>query len=198
MSNGQTIPATSRNSDLGDHELEVLEHIAGAQTVRQREIARIIGISLGMTNSILKRLARKGLITIRKVNNRNIMYAVSPAGFEEIAKRSYRYLKRTIRNVVVYRETIESLVSLVAEQGFDEIDLVEASDLDFIVEHACQESALQYRGALHARRSSTDGSRCFQLHSERLEPPAGRRSLKQLENAILNGAKEAYLSEVLI
>lgn len=196
MSNSPESPAASLHADLGDHELEVLEHIAGAQTVRQRDIAQIIGMSLGMTNAILKRLARKGLITIRKVNNRNIMYAVSSDGFEEIARRSYRYLRRTIRNVVVYRETIESLVDLVAGRGFSDLDLIEASDLDFIVEHACERARIRYRRS--SMSSSGHDAETFLLHSERLEPPVGRRSLKELEAAILNGAREAYLSEVLI
>lgn len=186
-----------------DPELEVLRHIAGQKDVRQRDIAQIIGMSLGMTNAILKRLARKGFITIRKVNNRNIIYAVSPAGFDEIAHRSYRYLKRTIRNVVVYRETIESLVELIAGQGFTEIDLIEESDLDFIVEHACGEAEVKYRRlptsqATAHERGTADHDGAFLLHSEQLEPPAGRRSLSELEGAILNGAREAYLSEVLI
>lgn len=194
MSNETMNADTSISSHLMDPELEVLQHLAHAQDVRQRDLARIIGISLGMTNAILKRLALKGLITIRKVNNRNIIYAVSTAGFEEIGRRSYRYLKRTIRNVVVYRETIDSLVRLIAGQGFEQIDLIEESDLDFIVEHACGEASLRYR----RRWASAGESAAFLLHSERLEPPAGRRTLEELESAILKGEREAYLSEVLI
>ena len=186
----------SNSSHLADPELELLQHIAHAEDVRQRDLARIIGMSLGMTNAILKRLAHKGLLTIRKVNNRNIIYAVSPEGFEEIGRRSYRYLKRTIKNVVVYRETIESFVALIAGQGFEEIDLIEESDLDFIVEHACGAAAVRYRKRRRAADSGTDTT--FLLHSEQLEPPVGRRSLGELESAILGGAREAYLSEVLI
>jgi len=189
----------SNTSQLVDHELEVLRHIASVNDVRQRDLAQIIGMSLGMTNAILKRLARKGLITIRKVNNRNIMYAVSPDGFEEIASRSYRYLKRTIKNVVVYRETIESLVGLISEQGFREIDLVDASDLDFIVEHACTAASVKYaRRRAKAVAGDPEPDTAFLLHSERHEPPSGRRSLTELESAIRSGAREAYLSEVLI
>ncbi len=219
----------SESSHLVDHELEVLEHLAQAEDVRQRDLARIIGMSLGMTNAILKRLAHKGFITIRKVNNRNIMYAVSPDGFEEIAQRSYRYLKRTIKNVVVYRETIDSLVRLIADQGYAELELMEPSDLDFIVEHACEVKGVTFaRGratnqgrspsgaatadrpaaapgaanvATAARRARTDDAEPngrFLLHSERIEPPSGRRTLAELEHAIVSGAREAYLSEVLI
>ena len=61
--------------------------------MHQRDLARIVGLSLGMTNAILKRL-------VKKVNNRNIQYIVSPKGINEITRRSYRYFKRTIKNVV--------------------------------------------------------------------------------------------------
>ena len=159
MSNEPPNTDASFSSDLIDPELEVLRHIAHAENVRQRDLARIIGMSLGMTNAILKRLAQKGLITMRKVNNRNIMYAVSPDGFEEIARRSYRYLKRTIKNVVVYRETIESLVELIVEQGFKEINLLEESDLDFIVERACGVASVRYRRRRAAASSASGWSR---------------------------------------
>ena len=202
--------AHDTNHDSHDRELLVLEHIAKAAIVRQRDIARIVGMSLGMTNSILKRLTRKGLITIRKINNRNVMYAVSPRGFDQIARRSYRYLRRTIKNVVSYRQTIESLVLLVKSQGFSEVGLVDDSDLDFIVEHACLEAGLRFRSV-----STTDlagpslrGDRDrigndvsaprFLLYSEKHEPPAGRRGLDDIERAITSGECEAFLSELLI
>jgi DNA-binding MarR family transcriptional regulator len=181
--------------DIQDRELQVLEHIAVAQNVRQRDIAQIIGMSLGMTNAILKRLARKGFITMRKVNNRNIMYAVSAAGFEQIARRSYRYFRRTIRNVVVYKKTIESLVLLVASQGFTELTVVDESDLDFIIEHACRHAGIRFTRVAAIKRATADS---FILYSERHEPPAGRRDLKELEQVITQGARETFLSELLI
>ena len=44
-----------------------------------------------MTNSILKRLATKGFLTMRKVN-RNIHYLVTAEGIDLIARRN-RYLR---------------------------------------------------------------------------------------------------------
>jgi len=225
LSDASIADETSRDSH--DRELQVLQHIAEATVVRQRDIARIVGMSLGMTNSILKRLARKGLITIRKINNRNVMYAVSPRGFEQIARRSYRYLRRTVKNVVVYRRTIESLITLAAAEGFGEVDLIGESDLDFVVEHACRLASVELRRVPAADRpigstaalpgadasgpaevppksgapggaSGTTDKPPFLLHSERLEPPAGRRGLDDIERAIVGGACEAYLSELLI
>ena len=105
--------------------------------VHQRDLSRIIGLSLGMTNAILKRLAQQGLLQVRKVNNRNIQYVVSAKGMEEIAHRSYRYLKRTLKNVVYYKEAIDRLILDVEAQGYRLLVLVGNSDLDFIVEHLC-------------------------------------------------------------
>jgi len=37
-----------------------------------------VGLSLAMTNAILRRLVKKGWLKIKKVNNRNMQYIVSP------------------------------------------------------------------------------------------------------------------------
>jgi DNA-binding MarR family transcriptional regulator len=130
-----------------EKELELLEAIYTREEVHQRDLANVLGISLGMTNSILKRLVKKGLLTIQKVNNRNIMYAVSPDGIDAIARRSYRYFKRTIKNVVYYRQKIEDIIGTARAAGHREVVLIGASDLDFIVEHACYKHSLHFSTA---------------------------------------------------
>ena len=115
-----------------------------------------------MANAILKRLVQKGLLKIQKVNNRNIRYVVSPRGMERIARRSYRYFRQTVKNVVYYKEAIEELLDLVEARGVTEIVLIGASDLDFIVEHLCAKhrlglapgAARPYRGAVNGQRFS--------------------------------------------
>ena len=82
-----------------------------------------------MTNSILKRFAEKGLISIKKVNNRNIHYALTSEGMEEIGRRSWGYFKRTIKNVVVYREAINEIIQEAMDDGYEQIVLVGQSDL---------------------------------------------------------------------
>ena len=124
--------------DNQEKELEILESIYESHDkVRQRDLARILGMSLGMTNAILKRLVQKGLLVMRKVNSRNILYIVSPAGVEAITRRSYRYLRRTIGNVARFRDSIEEMVREAKRKGFEGVLLIGASDLTFIVEHAC-------------------------------------------------------------
>ena len=156
-----------------DKELAILSHIARTTKVRQRDLSHVIGMSLGMTNAILKRLVRRGYLTVRKVNNRNVAYAVTPAGVEAIAKRSYRFFRRTIRNIVYYREAIESFVREVKQRGYRGIVFAGVSDLDFIVQHACDICGMRYltdESSIEAAK--TRGGELFLLYSESHIPGA--------------------------
>ena len=164
-------------------EIDLLEKILESSSdIRQRDLARIIGLSLGMANAILKRLVQKGLLKIQKVNNRNIRYVVSPRGMERIARRSYRYFRQTVKNVVYYKEAIEELLDLVKARGVTEIVLIGPSDLDFIVEHLCAKHRLALRRA--GKTAPELNRQRFLLYSEKLANtaplPAGAESLRRL------------------
>ena len=180
--------------DPSEKELEILENVYNSSShVSQRDLAHIADLSLGMTNTILKRLAGKGWITIRKVNNRNIHYVVTPSGVDIILRKSYRYFKRTIKNVVYYREAIEALVKEVAELGYTGVLLVGRSDLDFIVEHACR------RYEIPLLRHDPDGeedAKTFYLYAETYIPDDEEDDKEAGEEEKLTG--RGYLQKVLI
>jgi DNA-binding MarR family transcriptional regulator len=153
-----------------EKEVEILERISRSKsTIHQRDLARIIGLSLGMTNSILKRLTRKGLLQVKKVNNRNIQYMVSPAGMEAIARGSYRYFRRTLKNVVAYKEAMDQLVQEIKRKGCRRLVLVGKSDLDFIVEHFCDKYRIGYRNEQGFSSDLPGENGDFLLYSENLE-----------------------------
>ena len=127
-----------------DKEAIILEHIYYDDSLKQRELADKAGISLGMTNAILKRLIEKGWLMTKRLNSRNISYVVSPAGMEEIFKRGYRYFKRTIDDVILYKTQIEDLVSEAAKSGYECVALVGKSDLGFLVEYACGKEGVEF------------------------------------------------------
>ncbi|HOV64876.1 MAG TPA: winged helix-turn-helix transcriptional regulator, partial [Spirochaetia bacterium] len=50
-----------------EKEIEILKNIHDPPgSIRQRELSEIVGLTLGMTNTILKRFVQKGWITMRK------------------------------------------------------------------------------------------------------------------------------------
>ena len=167
-----------------EKELAILEKIHKSKdSIKQRDLAKIAGLSLGMTNAIVKRLIDKGFITVKKVNNRNIRYAVSPLGIEEISKRSLKYFKRTIKNIVVYKEALSDVIDMIKDDGFIEVVLVGKSDIDFIIEHECMKKALRFSKTAAA----TNEKGIYFLFSENIEP----------ETAV-EAENRSYLKNILI
>ena len=153
-----------------ERELDILQNISeSTKPIHQRDLAEIIGLSLGMTNAILKQLVQKGWLKVNKINNRNIQYMVSPQGMEEIARRSFRYFKRTIKNVVYYKEALDQFAREVSTKGFDAIVLVGTSDLDFVIEHVCQKNKVSFIKVDSEREIDNKDGNHFILYSEGID-----------------------------
>ena len=117
----------------------------------------------------------------KRLNSRNISYVVSPAGMEEIFKRGYRYFKRTIDDVILYKAQIEKLVSEAAKSGYRCVALVGKSDLDFLVEYACGKEGIEF-----SREDKTPiNAKVFALYGEKLEAPNKELEKCYLKNIII-------------
>jgi DNA-binding MarR family transcriptional regulator len=166
------------NSSLPDTEYLILEKVydfsESQSPLRQRDLAQMAGTSLGMTNAILKRLARKGWITIKKLNSRTIHYAVTLEGVNEIIRRSYGYFKRTIKNVFFYKERIDQAIGDAKRRGAVSALLVGQSDLDFIVEYSCHRHGLQFLRAPDRNNAPPVDDTTLQVYAEAL-PLTGRQ-----------------------
>lgn len=79
----------------------------------QRKLAQALGISVGKVNFCLKALIERGLVKARNFrDSRNklaYMYFLTPAGFEEKARVSLRYLKQKLQEYETLRSEIEEL-----------------------------------------------------------------------------------------
>lgn len=158
---------------IDDHEyqaLKLLEEYEAEPREKsgpsQRDIARALNMSVGMTNAIIKRLAAKGWLVINKVNGRNLSYVLTPEGTKEVAKRSYRYLRRTIGNVVRWKDAIDAEVVKAKEAGCSRVLLVGDSDLDFIVEHAANRHGLVFVRSFDVRNEDSFIKKSLVLLSE--------------------------------
>jgi hypothetical protein len=124
---------------------ERTDETAPVPHVSQRSIAGALGMSVGLTNAILKRLMEKGFVMMQRINHNNVHYLVTPAGFDQIAKRSYRYLRRTIGHVVRYKERLRAFCHGQKHAGIEEIVLIGESDLTFILEWCAEKEGLGFR-----------------------------------------------------
>jgi len=111
---------------------------------KQREIAAGMGLSLGMTNAVLRRFANKGWIMSKKISARNIRYILTPDGMNELAHRSYNYVRRTFKEVRDCGTAVEQRIMQAKEQGCTKVLLYGESDIAFIIEWACRRAGVEF------------------------------------------------------
>jgi DNA-binding MarR family transcriptional regulator len=92
------------------NEFAVIQEVARSPGQTQREISRGARLSLGMTNLLLLRLAKKGYIKVRPVDWKRSEYLLTPKGAAEKARVSFRYARHAIE---LFRRIVESVQSRV-------------------------------------------------------------------------------------
>ena len=78
-------------------ELALMREIEREPIRTQRDLSRSVEISLGMTNLLLKRLARRGLIKVRQLDWKRTQYLLTPKGALEKTRKTYDYARYTVR-----------------------------------------------------------------------------------------------------
>lgn len=99
-----------------DLDRRILHEVEAGRGVSQRFLARHIGVALGLTNLLLRRLARRGLIEIVKIRPNRVRYVITPAGVTEKARMTRAYLDYSIRFYAEARQRLQdSFATLSAE-----------------------------------------------------------------------------------
>ena len=71
---------------ISEKEYAIIREIHKNHIPDQRTLATRTGISLGMTNIIIKKLIKKGYIKAKQLNQKKIQYILTPKGFTEKAR----------------------------------------------------------------------------------------------------------------
>jgi len=162
-----------------DKEISLLEVLKNHPDAGQRDMAEAIGLSLGMTNLLLKDLSAKGWMLVRKLSARKMQYILTPEGMKELSRRSYRYLKKSIRNVADCRVQLEALVLEAKNSGAPGLLLVGSSELDFVLDYLCRQHALLFRTSPQRE----PGGPWFVVHGEN-EPHESPNVLEYMETVL--------------
>ena len=131
---------------FNDSELSVLQTIreseASPQRLTQRELARRTGISLGMVNILLRRLAGRGWVMLTRVSAKTVCYALTAAGVAELTRRTAGYFQRASRNVEQYRDRLESFAIEAKRKGAGTVVLLGTSEIEFLLDYVCERHGL--------------------------------------------------------
>lgn len=78
------------------YEHQILDAIDGGHSVSQRSLAGRLGIALGLTNLLMRRLIRKGWVRVRRIPPNRLRYFLTPAGIAEKSRLSGLYLRDAV------------------------------------------------------------------------------------------------------
>lgn len=77
--------------------LQLLEEIEQNHAPSQRYLAKQLNVSLGLTNSFIKRLAKKGYFKITTIPKNRVAYILTPKGITEKSRLTYEYIHHSYR-----------------------------------------------------------------------------------------------------
>jgi len=107
----------------GLRELELLEALAEDPEARQVDLATRLGVAVGTVNWLLKRLATKGYIKVKRIGRWQWHYLVTPRGFAEKARLTQQYLQQSMHLYRDTRQEARRLLQELKERGYDKVGI---------------------------------------------------------------------------
>lgn len=123
--------------------LKILEQVDNGRTPSQRDLAGELNISLGLVNSFIKRLVKKGFVKIRTIPKNRLKYILTPRGAAEKSRLTYLYIQHSYNFYKEARQKLRNLCLKLENQGINRIVFYGAGDLAEIAYISLQETAIQ-------------------------------------------------------
>ena len=95
---------------------QILSEIEAGHPLSQRTLSNRLGITLGMTNLLLRRLVRKGWVRVSRVQPNRIGYFLTPTGIAEKARMSRNYFQDSVRLYASARQRLGEQFALLSQE----------------------------------------------------------------------------------
>ena len=102
----------NRTSEVDHKSLQILDELSNNDSLTQRDLSGRLGIALGLVNTYIKNLVKKGYITVKSIPPKRYGYYLTPKGFTEKTRLTYHLLQDYTR---IYREAKNNLKKLFNE-----------------------------------------------------------------------------------
>ncbi len=128
---------------LDEREFELINIIGAEIGANQRRLSRLMDLSLGMTNMLVRRLLAKGFIRIEQLNKRKVQYILTPQGFAEKMHKSVKYTLKTINSIGLIKARIQAILLDLHKGGTRDFFIVGKSYLSLLIEMVAKEVPLK-------------------------------------------------------
>jgi DNA-binding MarR family transcriptional regulator len=89
-----------------EHLHGILTKIEDGRDVSQRSLSSHLGIALGLTNLLVRKVVRKGWVRAIRIKPNRVRYMLTPEGLAEKARMSSHFLQNSVRFYVAARDRI--------------------------------------------------------------------------------------------
>lgn len=124
--------------------LKILEAIDCPDAPSQRDLAETLNISLGLINSFVRRLAKKGYFKITHLPRNRVRYILTPKGMAEKSRLTYSYVQLSYRFYRNARQKTRHLFHQLQTEGINRVAFFGEGDLAEIAYLSLQESDLEF------------------------------------------------------
>ena len=97
--------------------------------INQRQLARELDVSLGLTNTYFQRVLKKGWIRAKHVKPRRWLYILTPQGALEKSRLSLSYMHRTLDSFRELKSKGDEHLCILSNKGVSGIHLCGEDDL---------------------------------------------------------------------
>ena len=149
--------------------LKILEKVANDGTPSQRDLARDLNISLGLVNSFIKRLAKKGYFKIGHLPKNRVRYILTPRGIAEKSRLTYEYIQYSFKFYKDARQKLRDLYVELETQGVRCIVFYGAGDLAEIAYLSLQQSCIELVAVVDDGRVGNNFMQFTVAHPDRIE-----------------------------
>lgn len=164
---------------------QLLSEVADEQPVSQRELAKRLGIALGLVNSYLKNFVAKGFIRIKNYPHNRYAYLLTPNGMAEKARLAYQHVNYFTSLYTVTRQDYLILFRDLAGRGVSQVAFCGIDEVAEIAWLSLQEAGLKLSGVMDDSNPGRDfmGRQVVGLSTESLsgQQPVVITSLKRAD-----------------
>ncbi len=123
--------------------LDLLGAVAHDAHVSQRRLSTSLGVALGLTNALVKRCVRKGLIKVKTIPAGRYGYYLTPRGFTEKSRLTAEYLKISFDFFRRARDETNDLLASAARRGWRRVALAGTGEMAEIAILAARETGVE-------------------------------------------------------
>lgn len=169
---------------LAEKEFLLIQEISRKDTRTQRDLSNSLGLSLGMTNLLIQRLARKGLIKVTQLDWKRTQYLLTLKGAMEKTRKAYRYTIYTLRVFRQIEENITTVMTREYEAGRRNFNFVAEHEILELLRETVQDMNLAdatFAFVTDFREVPRDVDLVLTATTEQPEPVEGRRYLSLVD-----------------